>query len=220
MRAAAQTPPPGANRVLHVASGDLWAGAEVQIYHVLRALHARSDTIVSAVVLNPGELARRLVDAGIPVTVIDERANSPWRLLRGILHEIRATQARVVHTHRFKENVLGSIAARLSGRALSVRTVHGRPEHARGKTLRHALARWLDSMTTRLQGAVIGVSQDLCDYLRTQPPHSEVFFVPNGIDTAAVAHVAAEPSPYQRLPRWNVALVGRMVPVKRVDLFL
>jgi L-malate glycosyltransferase len=209
-----------ASRVLHVASGDLWAGAEVQIYHVLRALHARPDTIVSAVVLNSGELAKRLQTAGIAVTVLDERTASPLQLLRGILREVRATRAGVVHTHRFKENILGSIAARLSGRALSVRTVHGRPEHARGKTFRHALARGLDSVTTRLQVGVVGVSRDLCDYLRAELPRSAVFFVPNGIDTAAVARVAAEPSPYQRQPRWNVALVGRMVPVKRVDLFL
>lgn len=209
-----------ASRVLHVASGDLWAGAEVQIYHVLRALHARSDTVVSAVVLNSGELARRLGDAGIAVTVIDERTTSPVQLLRGILREVRVTGAGVVHTHRFKENILGSVAARLSGRAVSVRTVHGRPEHARGKSFRHAVARSLDAVTTRLQVGVVGVSRDLCEYLRTELPRSAVFFVPNGIDTAAVARAAAEPSPYHRQPRWNVALVGRMVPVKRVDLFL
>ncbi|HEY0342706.1 MAG TPA: glycosyltransferase [Steroidobacteraceae bacterium] len=209
-----------ASRVLHVASGDLWAGAEAQIYHVLRALHARTDTVVSAVVLNSGELAQRLRDSGITVTVIDERTTSPWQLLRGILREVKATGAQVVHTHRFKENILGSIAARLSGNALSVRTVHGRPEHSRGKTFRHAVARGLDSVTTRLQVGVVGVSSDLCEYLRAELPRSPVFFVPNGIDTAAVARIAAEPSPYARLPRWTVALVGRMVPVKRVDLFL
>jgi L-malate glycosyltransferase len=209
-----------ANRILHVASGDLWAGAEVQIYHVLRALHARQDILVSAVLLNSGELAERLRDAGIPVTVLEERTTSPLQLLRGIVNEIRVRQAHVVHTHRFKENILGSVAARLSGRALSVRTVHGRPEHARGKTLRHAAARFLDGVTTRLQVGVVAVSQDLREYLRAQTPRSTVFLVPNGIDPAAVARSAAEPSPYQRHPRRTIALVGRMVPVKRVDLFL
>jgi len=126
----------------------------------------------------------------------------------------------VVHTHRFKENILGSIAARLSGNALSVRTVHGRPEHSRGKSLRHATASFFNTVTARLQVGAIGVSKDLCDYLRTHPPRGPVFFVPNGIDTAAVARAASEPSSYVRTPAWTVAMVGRMVPVKRIDLFL
>jgi L-malate glycosyltransferase len=207
-------------RVLHVASGDLWAGAEAQMYQLLSALRTRPDVQVSAVIFNPGELADRLRVAGVAVTVLDERSTGPLGLLRGILRIVKVTRAQVVHTHRFKENILGSIAARLSGSALSVRTVHGRPEHSRGKSLRHAVARFLDSVTARLQVGAIGVSKDLCEYLRTHPPRSKVFFVPNGIDTAAVARAASESSSYQRPSRWTVAIVGRMVPVKRVDLFL
>jgi len=208
------------SRVLHLASGDLWAGAEVQIYHLLRALHARPDIQVSAVLLNSGELAKRLREAGVAVTVIDEKTASPLELLRGIRRQIRLTQAQIVHTHRFKENILGSIAARLSGRTLSVRTVHGRSEHSRGKTLRHAIARLLDSATLHLQVGMVGVSRELCEYLRAQSPRDEVFFVPNGIDSSALARAAAEPCRYQKPPRWTVALVGRVVPVKRADLFL
>lgn len=209
-----------ATRVLHLASGDLWAGAEVQIYHLLCALHARPDTIVSALLLNPGELAERLQAAGIAVTVVDERTASTGTLLRCALREIRSTGARVVHTHRFKENIIGSVAARLSGRAISVRTVHGRPEHTRRNSLRHTVSRFLDAVTARLQAGIIGVSGELCEYLRAQLPRGKVFFVPNGIDTATVARVAAEPSGYVAQSKWNVVLLGRLVRVKRVDLFL
>jgi glycosyltransferase involved in cell wall biosynthesis len=75
-------------------------------------------------------------------------------------------------------------------------------------------------LTASLQVGVIGVSQELCDYLRMQQPRNEIFFIPNGIDAATVARAASEPSSYQRRPRWTVAIVGRLVPVKRVDLFL
>lgn len=192
----------------------------MQIYYLLRALHARPDTIVSALLLNPGELADRLKAAGVAVTVVDERTASIGALLRCVLREIRSTGARVVHTHRFKENIIGSVAARLSGRAISVRTVHGHPEHTRNSSLRHTVSRFLDAVTACLQVGIIGVSGELCEYLRAQLPRDRVFFVPNGIDTATVARVASEPSSYVAGPKWNVVLLGRLVRVKRVDLFL
>jgi glycosyltransferase involved in cell wall biosynthesis len=206
--------------MLHVASGDLWAGAEVQIFHLLCALHARTDMIVSAVLLNRGELADRLRSAGVSVTVLDERAASAWQLLQSIRHEIRSSGAQVVHTHRFKENILGSIATRLSGHAISLRTVHGRPEYARGNSLRHALSRWLDAVTAPLQVGMVGVSRELCGYLQEEFSSRKVFHVPNGIDPAMIARAASEPSTYRSQPGVNVAFVGRLVRVKRVDLFL
>lgn len=207
-------------RVLHVASGDLWAGAEVQVCQLLCALHARTDTSVGAVIFNPGELADRLRAAGIFVKVLDERTIPPWQLLRCLLREIRSARPHVVHTHRFKENIIGSIAARLSGAAISVRTVHGRPEYAGKRSLRHALSRRLDRITALLQVGIVGVSRELCGYLRGEFSSRKVFYVPNGIDPEMVARAAAAPCSYQPRASLNVAFVGRLVPVKRVDLFL
>jgi glycosyltransferase involved in cell wall biosynthesis len=206
--------------VLHVASGDLWAGAEAQIYQLLCALREQPDVRVSAVILNPGELERRLRAAGIAVKVLDERSTSTRALLQGILHEIRATDAAIVHTHRLKENIIGSIAARLAGRAISLRTVHGRPEHTGKGSARVGLVRALDSLAGRLQAGIVGVSDELCHYLRTEFPGDKVFFVPNGIDSAMITAAAAQPCEYRARGPRNVALVGRLVPVKRTDLFL
>ena len=207
-------------RILHVASGDLWAGAEAQVYQLLCALAAQPDLRVSAIILNSGELAERLRAAGVVVTMLDERSLSAPQLVRGILRQIEATGAAVLHTHRFKENILGSIAARLSGRAISLRTVHGRPEHAQESSAKHRFVRVLDVASGRLQAGIVGVSDELCDFLRTQFPSRKVFCVPNGIDSAAVIRAAALPCGYEAKRQKNVALIGRLVPVKRVDLFL
>jgi glycosyltransferase involved in cell wall biosynthesis len=204
-------------RALHLASGDLWAGAEAQVYQLLRALREQSDVRVSAITLNHGELERRLRAADIAVTVLDERTLSSRGILQGILAEIKATEATVLHTHRQKENILGSIAARLSGRAISLRTVHGRPEHAGA---RRRLVRAFDSLAGRLQAAIVGVSDELCHYLRTEFPSDKVFFVPNGIGSALITTAAAQPCEYRLTGPRNVGLVGRLVPVKRADLFL
>jgi L-malate glycosyltransferase len=207
-------------RVLHVASGDLWAGAEVQVYQLLRALHARTDTIVSAIVFNRGELADRLRATGIPVTVLDERSASACGLLRGVLREIGTSGAHIVHTHRLKENIIGSIAAWLTKGAISVRTVHGRPEYARRGSLRRRLLRRLDAFTAVLQDGIVGVSRELCDYLRAEFSSRKVFYVPNGVDPTLIAHAASAPCDYRRQPSLNVAVLGRLVPVKRIDMFL
>jgi glycosyltransferase involved in cell wall biosynthesis len=207
-------------RILHVASGDLWAGAEAQVYQLVCALAAQPDLRVSAIILNAGELADRLRAAGLAVTMLDERSLTAPQLMRGIGREIKATGADVLHTHRFKENILGSLAARLSGSAISLRTVHGRPEHVQNSSGKHRVVRALDVVSGRLQSGIVGVSEELCDFLRTQFPSRKVFCVPNGINSAQIIQAAAQPGGYEAQRKHNVALIGRLAPVKRVDLFL
>ena len=43
--------------VCHIASGDLWAGAEVQIATLLKYLMRETSLHVFAMILNPGRLA-------------------------------------------------------------------------------------------------------------------------------------------------------------------
>ncbi|WP_205600024.1 hypothetical protein, partial [Arhodomonas sp. KWT] len=53
-------------RVVHVASGDLWAGAEVQVYGLVTA-QRRAGMDARAVLFNDGTLYRRLRSDGVPV---------------------------------------------------------------------------------------------------------------------------------------------------------
>ena len=52
-------------KVLHIASGDLWAGAEKQLYTLLLALRQSGQHQVMAIILNPGTLADKIREAGI-----------------------------------------------------------------------------------------------------------------------------------------------------------
>src|SRR6185437_12124278 len=47
-------------RILHIASGDLWAGAEVQAFTLLCHLNRIPETEVAAVLLNDWTLAEKL----------------------------------------------------------------------------------------------------------------------------------------------------------------
>ena len=108
-------------KIAHIASGDLWAGAEVATYHLLSALAERADLTVSAVVLNSGELANRLRARGIAVALTSEAGNSFVALRRNV--QAHLTGADLVHAHRYKENLL----AALSGHPW-VTTRHGQLE--------------------------------------------------------------------------------------------
>ncbi|MFW2438942.1 MAG: glycosyltransferase [Arenicellales bacterium] len=116
-------------KVMHVASGDLWAGAEVQLSTLARALHAMPDTSVSVILLNYGRLEQELKKSGINVIVLDESKLNGFQILYRIAQIIRKQKPGIVHTHRLKENILGSIAAHSVSRTVSMRTVHGAPEH-------------------------------------------------------------------------------------------
>lgn len=211
-------------RVLHIISGDLWAGAEVQAFTLLKAMRDHHDMDVAAVVFNEGALAQRLRETGVEVSVISEREHSPVSLLVKLRRLIAEWKPDVVHTHRFKENVLGSIANALAGNAPSLRTVHGSPEHSH-KGLRHlpkSAIRRLDLLCGRhLQRLIVAVSDELAEELRRSFPGTRVVVIENGLDVALV-HSQARPAEFvlAEPDTLHVGIVGRLVPVKRHDMFL
>jgi glycosyltransferase involved in cell wall biosynthesis len=118
-------------RVCHVMTADLWAGAEVQVATLASYLAARADVQVSAVLFNEGWLASELRALGITVAVVDEHRCTPFAIVRFLTRFFRRHQIEVIHTHRYKDNILGSIAAACR-RSHVIRTVHGRSEPLRG----------------------------------------------------------------------------------------
>ena len=75
--------------VLHVASGDRWAGAEVQLHTLLTHLNQRADIQARAVLLNEGEAAARLRASGVPVDILDESRLNGFQILLGLRRLLR-----------------------------------------------------------------------------------------------------------------------------------
>jgi len=209
-------------RALHIISGDLWAGAEVQAFTLLTALQRFPQVEVAAALMNEGELARRLREHGIQVDVLPESRLSTLQILQGLRKLAATWRPDIVHTHRIKENILGCLANRLSRHAPSVRTTHGAGEHG-SSSLPKRILRNLDVWCgNHLQRRVIAVSRDLADKLADDFPREHIAVIENGIDVEAVraqirpVQLTATPAPGVT----QVGIVGRLVPVKRVDLFL
>ena len=119
-------------RVCHVMTADLWAGAEVQVATTLSHLAQRGDMSVAALLFNHGRLEDELRRLGVAVTVIDESTHNAFRILLRLRAYLRDHQIDLVHTHRYKDTVLGMIAARLAGVPHAIRTMHGLREPMHG----------------------------------------------------------------------------------------
>ena len=210
---------PGARlKVLHILSGDLWAGAEAQAHSLLKNLKPLCD--VSAILLNEGELAKRLRADDIDVTILDEAKLSSRKIFTSLRVHIRQLKPDVVHTHRQKENILGALANATTLRARCVRTVHGAPEFfGNWKTrFQRRVERWVGQ---HCQDLLIAVSDDLRDQLSIDYPGRWVSAVANGVDVSALrAQVQPTESLALRADKKHLGIVGRLVPVKRIDIFL
>lgn len=203
--------------MLHIVSGDLWAGAEQQIANLTGALNAREDTRVEVLCLNPGLLEQRLQQRGVRVHVLDEQRLSNSQLLLSSMRLIRARRPDIIHSHRFKEHVLGAAASLLTTTGVCISTVHGDYESA-AQSLRSKLIRALEHVVTRWwQKAVVAVSQDLASKLeRRNGRHIAV--ITNSIDERVLSTPPAQRPTRPALKR--IVFIGRIAPVKRIDVIL
>ena len=210
-------------RVMHIISGDLWAGAEVQAFTLLSQLHSKVQLHV--IVMNHGELARRLQHLNIPVSLVLESQKSSLSIIREITRLIRMFKPDVLHTHRQKENILTCVANCLAtlftGQyTKSVRTSHGAPEFIPSGKQRIQV--WLDGWTGRhLQHAIIAVSEELAAKLASIFSEKKIHVIRNGVDQAALLAQAHEADFRVSAPlHKHLGIVGRIEQVKRIDIFL
>jgi glycosyltransferase involved in cell wall biosynthesis len=205
--------------VTQVASGDLWAGAEVQVFNLCKALNDAGVVQPTAVVFNPGILHDRLKQLGIPVTLADENRLGPLAIVSAIVSHCHQNKSYVLHTHGFKENVLGVTAKLIASVPRSVRTVHGNPESVFNVRRPHKWAvQKLDIWLGQLfQNHIIAVSSQLEKALGPIFP-GKIETIHNFIDVDALRSKATPQWKSNKVPVFG--LVGRLVSVKRVDIFL
>jgi L-malate glycosyltransferase len=212
-------------RVLHVASGDLWAGAEAQAFTLMACLTRMPGTDVAAVVVNEGVLAEKLRSVGVLLCVLDETKTTSLKILLQLSAVVRNWKPDIVHTHREKENILGSLASRISGNVPSVRSVHGAREHSTtvgARMVRNCMVTGLNRWCGRvLQQRIIAVTRELGVQLAREFRREKVTVVENGVDSAAVRRDMRVAEFRAAAPTaTHVGIAGRLVVVKRVDIFL
>jgi len=213
-------------RVCHLASGDLWAGAEVQIANTCRGLLDTGVVDVTAVVLNNGRLAHELRSLGLDVTVIDEESTPWWQIMWQLIRHLRRRPVEILHTHRYKETVLGSMAAKIAGGPRIVRTVHGTTEIYFGwKRIKTRIYGALDDFICRYWvNRLVGVSREISKDLERRFPGKTIIHIPNCIDERRLVPTTGREEKRLELglkrSEFVIGTVGRLNPVKGTEYLI
>ena len=213
-------------RVCHFASGDLWAGAEVQVATLLGALKQFPDLELSALLLNSGRLADELTLRGIPVTVCDESRLGIARLLLAVTNHLKEIRPHFLHSHRYKEHILGALAGKLSHNPLTVQTYHGLEENLPGWAgLKMSLYNGINVAVGKATAdGIIGVSSEITNILKGRYPSADVRCIRNGIDLAQVVPTVERSAMRAQLgiapDTFVVGTVGRLMPIKGLEYLI
>jgi glycosyltransferase involved in cell wall biosynthesis len=211
--------------VCHVASGDRWAGAESQVATLLRVFSRDRSLEVSAIILNEGRLVEELRACGIAVKVIAESQHGFWSTLSQAAEFVRQHHVDVIHSHRYKENLLAAMLARRCDVPVVVRTQHGMPEPFAGlRSLKNKLTAIVDRAVARFATDRVIVVTDEMKATFNSVPTNKVVIIHNGIDVTVVNSRLSR-SEAKRALGVNpddvlIGTAGRLEPIKRIDLFL
>jgi len=205
---------------------DLWAGAEVQLAILLRSLATLADLEVSAILFNEGWLARELRETGVETHVIRETDRNPLSILSELGTYFRRAQVEVVHTHKYKDNVLAALAAIRHRVPYLVRTVHGAPEPFAGlRAFKMNVYGVLDGIANRWAvDRLFAVSFALRELLVERFGSDKVTCIHNGVDLARIRVTTDLLSLRKELgldPHdFVIGTMGRLHPVKGLEVFL
>jgi L-malate glycosyltransferase len=213
--------------ILHLFSGDLWAGAEVMVYNLLSKLKDFPDLRIIALSLNEGILTQKLRDIGIEIYVIPENDNTFLNLLLKTHRLLKKINIDIIHSHRYKENLIAFLLAKSLGVKRLITTMHGLAEPLfegeKEKIPLSTKTKMDHFLINRFFSDIIAVSQEmkttLVNKYHFKPSKIKVIY--NGIP------VPSNPRPLESLTPclkkngfFHIGTVGRMVPVKGYDLFL
>lgn len=212
--------------VMHIISGDLWAGAESQAYTFLKALHKTNKYNLISVVFNKGELFRRLVQEGIDVYLIDESRYNTIQILWRMMDLIRNLEPDIIHTHKYKSNILAVCSnVVFKKRARVLRTLHGLTQAPHNiRYLKSHIALWIENIIlSHCTDCIIAVSRSLEKQLHEKYPRTSIKWINNAIEipeqpvnsrqTIRSAHGVSPDTIW-------IATAARLVPVKNLEMLI
>ena len=211
-------------RVLHLGSPTGLYGAERWILAVARHLPvADFDCVVATVRDDPSltsPVCRRASELGLEVRVFEDHGRLSLDAVRQIRAFIRSTAVDIVHSHGYKTDLIGLLAA-AGTRCRTVTTPHGWSTDA---DWRLRVYEALDRASFPFFDAVVPLSETLHRGLEwVGRLRRNLHLIPNGVDLDELAESMSAPVA-GHLARsegdFVVGFVGRLVPLKAVDVLI
>jgi glycosyltransferase involved in cell wall biosynthesis len=212
--------------ICHIAIGDLWAGAEVQLKVLLSKLVRKPELNLSVILFNEGRLEKEIDALGVPVRVFPENRWGSGKIFFELVREFKKSNISIIHTHKYKDTILAAPAAKLCGIPHVVRTVHGLSEPFEGlqafkMNCYEAIERTVHRYCV---DSIIGVSSQIERKYKAEGEVSRVTCIRNGIDLEGKS---------VQTDRWRtredlgidsetclIGTVGRLTPVKGIAYLL
>ncbi|MBT3313604.1 MAG: glycosyltransferase [Anaerolineae bacterium] len=208
-------------RILQLIDGLNIGGAEMTLLELSKGLKERGFQVHIGY-STPGSLADILVERGFDITHLPRLMRIDLLLFWNTLKLIKRVRPHIVHTHLFKSDFHGRLAARLTGVPVVVSTLHSTDRWARKFPL-GALYGW----TAKFTDQIIAVSDDLRSFHQehTGVPEEKFITIENGVDL--VRHTFSDMARKKVRKEFSIeeslllfGIIGRLTPPKDHDTFL
>ena len=209
-------------KVLHLYAGTRFWGPDRQLLQLYEPLRAEGVAMTTCVLYRHGPgltevhpLVARARERGWPAEQINVQARLSWPAIQAIAHRVREEGFSVIHSHEYKSNLYGCLAARLAG-ARRVASVRGYTDH----TWALRLYKRFDLLTLHAFDGVIAVSEHLRQWLiRHGLPAARIVTAHDALDLALFTMNAATRAEVRSRfgisdPQFVVTTVGRLSPEK------
>ena len=97
-------------------------------YNLMKHLSETNNIELSAILLNEGKLYKKLRDIGIKVDVVDEAKYGFMKIIMNTRELLSINRPDIVHSHRYKENIVAYLSSVGRNKIRLVSTQHGMPE--------------------------------------------------------------------------------------------
>lgn len=212
--------------VLHIIPGDLWAGAEAQVFYTLREIRRRSSVNIGVILFNKGELYYRLADMNIEVVILDENKYSSLSICCGVNKILMKKKPDIVHVHEYKSHILAVAAKYMSGSKCKIlRTVHGRSLVAfNWRYLKSHVVLSIEDIVLRyFSPNIVAVSKDLEGSLSERYRRATVYQISNGVSTTFGCLVSREEIKRRfnvEADRFCIGTAARLESIKNLEMLI
>ncbi len=204
--------------VCHIISGDLWAGAEVMAFQLLKEQSRCKELDISVVLLNKGRLYKEIKKLGVKIYLIDENQQSFIEVLIKMRKIIREQYIEIIHSHRYKENILALFSLNPLSKKKLIATQHGMADVQVGKVkLRSHFISWLNLLILKRKfNIIVGVSDDIKRQFVEKHKINEktVDVIHNGIEIPKIL------TNRDKYSYFTIGSAGRFFPIKDYSFFI
>lgn len=207
-------------RICHIASGDLWAGAEVQVFNILVGLKKLDEFELYAIIMNRGRLYEELLGLGMKVYLLDETIISFAKQIFKARAFIKENKINIIHSHRYKENILSGILNNLIWNKCKLfKTQHGSFDITSSRQM--MIYRSIDLFITKFFfKKIIAVSSDISNEFARFLPREKIAIIHNSIypEKYTISQQIDKNCNNDKFLR--IGIVGRLVKIKNISEFI